>query len=136
MARLRREGGIPIASGENLVDYAEACRLIEAGAVDVVQPSVAKLGGISGVWKTLQFAAQHNVKGVPHSPFLGPALLATIHMVAALPGEVWCEHRFCDLAASPVGSVVFAKDGRLAVPDGPGLGVEIDTAVVDQYRVS
>ena len=135
MARLKREGGVPIASGENLGDYSDLCRMIEAGAVDFAQPSIAKLGGITGVWKSLEFASKHGVRAVPHSPFLGPALVATIHLVAARPEEIWCEHRFCDLAASPVGDYVIAKDGRLAVPDGPGLGFEVDPAVVEKYRV-
>jgi D-galactarolactone cycloisomerase len=135
MARLRREGGVPIAAGENLGDVSDLQRMLEAGAVDFAQPSVAKLGGISGVWKSLELAARDGVVGVPHSPFAGPALIATIHMVAALTNEVFCEHRFCDLGASVVGDWAVAKDGRLKVPDGPGLGVEIDMAVVEKYRV-
>ena len=135
MAKLRAEGGIPIAAGENLGDVSDFCRMVEAGAVDFAQPSPAKLGGITGVWKSLQFASRHGVRAVPHSPFVGPALIATIHMIAALPHEVWCEHRFCDLEASAVGDGVIARDGRLAVPDGPGLGFEVDPNVIEKYRV-
>ena len=56
-------------------------------------------------------------------------------LIAALPREVPCELRFCDLEASAVGDGVIAKDGRLAVPDGPGLGFEVDLGVVEKYRV-
>jgi L-alanine-DL-glutamate epimerase-like enolase superfamily enzyme len=46
-----------------------------------------------------------------------------------------CEHRFCDLEASPLGDAVVARDGQLAVPQGPGLGFAVDEAVVEKYRI-
>jgi L-alanine-DL-glutamate epimerase-like enolase superfamily enzyme len=52
-----------------------------------------------------------------------------------MPEDVVCEHRFCDLAASPIGDCVGSRNGQLAVPQGPGLGFEVDQAVIDKYRV-
>jgi L-alanine-DL-glutamate epimerase-like enolase superfamily enzyme len=59
-----------------------------------------------------------------------------IHVIAAMPDEVLCEHRFCDLAESPLGDAVVSRNGCLLVPDSPGLGFEIDQKIIEKYRVS
>ena len=93
------------------------------------------MGGITEVWKALAYVGRGKTsRAVPHSPFLGPALMATIHMIAALPQEIPCEHRYCDLEASPLGDAVVARGGNLVVPDGPGLGFEVDESVLKKYR--
>lgn len=134
LARLRREGGVPIAIGENLGNPNDAKWMARVGAADFVQPSVVKHGGISDVWKMVAFAREANIRCVPHSPFVGPGLIATIHIVAAMAGDVFCEHRYCDLGASPLGEAVMQKDGFLTVPQGPGLGIEVDEALLARYR--
>lgn len=137
MARIRQAVRVPLAAGENLGNYNDVRWIADAQAVDVVQPSVAKMGGITEVWKAMEYVGRGKTsRAVPHSPFLGPALMATIHMIAALPQEIPCEHRFCDLEASPLGDAVVARDGRLAVPDGPGLGFEVDESVLVKYRAA
>jgi L-alanine-DL-glutamate epimerase-like enolase superfamily enzyme len=135
-AAVRRQVRIPIAAGENLGNFNDARWLAEAGAVDIAQPSVAKIGGISGAWKTIRYLQARGLRVVPHSPFLGPALIAAIHMVAAMPGNEFCEHRFCDLGANPLGASIVAENGNLRVPHEPGLGIEVDAAVVQSYRVA
>jgi D-galactarolactone cycloisomerase len=135
MARIRREVRVPLAAGENLGNYNDVRWIAEAKAVDVIQPSVAKIGGITELIKAMAHIKDRGIRAVPHSPFLGPALMAVIHIIAAMPDEVLCEHRFCDLAESPLGDAVVAHDGRLAVPDRPGLGFEVDQNVIEKYRV-
>jgi D-galactarolactone cycloisomerase len=135
-AAIRRQVRVPLAAGENLGNFNDARWLAAAGAVDIVQPSVAKIGGISGAWKTIGYLQSRGLRVVPHSPFLGPALIAAIHMVAAMPGDEFCEHRFCDLAANPLGAAVVAENGHLPVPQGAGLGIEVDMGVVESYRVA
>lgn len=135
MAKIREAVRVPLAAGENLGNYNDVRWITDARAVDVVQPSVAKMGGITEVWKAIAYVGRSATsRAVPHSPFLGPALMATIHMIAALPQEIPCEHRFCDLEASPLGDAVVSRDGRLRVPDAPGLGFEVDEAVLEKYR--
>ncbi len=136
LARLRNAGGVPIAIGENLGNPNDVKWLAKAGAVDIVQPSVVKLGGISDVWKTIAFAKSKGIRAVPHSPFIGPGLIATIHLVAAMGADVPCEHRYCDLEASPMGEYFNLTDGGLAVPQGPGLGVDPDEEIIARYRVA
>jgi L-alanine-DL-glutamate epimerase-like enolase superfamily enzyme len=126
---------VPFAAGENLGNCNDVRWIADAGAVDFIQPSVAKIGGITEMWKAISYIASKNIRAVPHSPFLGPALMAAIHVIATMPGEVFCEHRFCDLEASPLGDAVVAKNGRLAVPDAPGLGFEVDEKVLAKYRL-
>jgi L-alanine-DL-glutamate epimerase-like enolase superfamily enzyme len=137
MAAIRRSVQTPIACGENLGNLNDLRWLVAAGGADVVQPSVPKIGGITEAWKAIQYLrGQPGVRCVPHTPFLGPALLATIHMIAAAGADMWCEHRFCDLEASPLGDAVVARDGRLVVPDSPGLGFAVDESVLREYRAA
>jgi D-galactarolactone cycloisomerase len=135
-AQIRARVNVPLAAGENLGNFNDARWLALAGAVDIVQPSVAKIGGITGAWKTIQYLQAQGLRVVPHSPFLGPALIAAIHLVVAMPGDEICEHRFCDLGANPLGAAVVATNGRLPVPQGPGLGISVDADVLKDYRVA
>ncbi len=134
MADLRRDSNIPIAAGENLGNVNDLRWMLAADAVDVVQPSVAKIGGVTELWKAMTLARQHGVRAVPHSPFLGPALVAAMHVISASTEDILCEHRFCDLEAHPLGGCVIARGGILQTPDAPGLGFEIDEAVLAAYR--
>jgi D-galactarolactone cycloisomerase len=137
MAAIRRSVRTPIACGENLGNVNDLRWLVAAGGADVIQPSVPKIGGITEAWKAIDFVRrQPGVSCAPHSPFLGPALLATIHMIAGMGGDMLCEHRFCDLEASPLGDAVVAREGQLAVPDAPGLGFTVDESVVREYRAA
>jgi L-alanine-DL-glutamate epimerase-like enolase superfamily enzyme len=136
LAGVRKAVNVPIAAGENLGNYNDIRAITAARAVDVLQPSVCKMGGITDLWRAISYAAHYpDVRIAPHSPFLGPALVAAIHVIAAMSEEVACEHRFCDLEASPLGEAVVSRNGRLAVPDGPGLGFEVDEKVIAKYRV-
>ena len=135
LARVRRDGGIPVAAGENLGTLNDLKRMVAAGAVDFVQPDVTKFGGITEMWKAVQFAADQDVTLEPHSPLYGPGLVATQHIVAAMEADAMCEFYFCDLAASPMGDAIRSVDGFMAVPQGPGLGVEVDEQVIEKYRI-
>ena len=134
LAALRAEG-IPIAAGENLGNLNEVRRIIAAGAVDIVQPDPVKMGGISECWKALQLAEQLGVRAEPHTPYYGPGLIAGLHLIAAMKGHVLSEFFFTDLAANPLGAAAIPRDGFLAVPTGPGLGIEIDEDVLRRYRI-
>lgn len=136
LARVRRDGGVPVANGENIGNPYDVRWMAARGAVDIVQPSVVKHGGIADVMRMVETAEGAGMRAVPHCPFVGPGLLATIHIVAAMQSDVPCEHRYCDLLASPLGEAVVAKDGRLPVPTGPGLGVDPDLGVLERYRVA
>jgi L-alanine-DL-glutamate epimerase-like enolase superfamily enzyme len=135
LVRLRKEAGMPLAMGENLGNLTEYQRVADAAAVDYVQPSVAKMGGISGLVKTMAYVESKGLKAIPHSPYVGPALIATLQVLAAHKNELVCEHRSVALEAHPIGDCVVSKDGYLKVPEGPGLGFEVDEDLVRKYRL-
>jgi L-alanine-DL-glutamate epimerase-like enolase superfamily enzyme len=130
MAKLRRATGIPQAAGENASGALDFRKMIEAGAVDYVQPSVIKIGGITTLWRIATAAEADGITCVPHVPFFGPGYLATVHVLAAKQRESALERFFCDLAHMPYGKTVPIVDGYVEVPDGPGLGADPDPEVM------
>ena len=135
LAELRRTSGIPIAAGENVYTLMDFERLLKAGAVDFVQPSPAKMGGISELRKIFTLAAVHNVAVMPHSFYDGPGLLAAIHATAALgTADSMIEWRWFDLEANIYKGALAPKRGRISVPQGPGLGIDPDPDIIRRYR--
>jgi L-alanine-DL-glutamate epimerase-like enolase superfamily enzyme len=134
LAEFRRTAGIPIAAGENASTLVEFDRLMAAGAVDFVQPSPAKMGGISELAKVFAIAAARNVTVMVHTFYDGPGLLAAIHATTALGStESMIEWRSFDLEAQLYGSALLPVDGHVPVPEGPGLGLEPDENVIRTY---
>jgi D-galactarolactone cycloisomerase len=127
--------GVPVAIGENVLTPADFTRLIESRAVDYVQPSVAKIGGISIMRDIIVAANQANVAVAPHSAYFGSGLIATAHVSAALARAPMIERLYCDLTESPFGDWYEPVDGYLTVPQGPGLGIDPDQAILDKLRV-
>ena len=102
--------------------------------MDFVQPSVAKIGGISELSKIFPLAAAHDVTLMPHCFYDGPGLLAAIHVTAALgKAEAMIEWRYFDLEAQVYGGAVAPCSGRICVPQGPGLGINPDPDVIREY---
>jgi L-alanine-DL-glutamate epimerase-like enolase superfamily enzyme len=135
LAELRRTSGIPIAAGENIYTLMDFERLLAARAVDFVQPSPAKMGGVSELRKVFPLASVHNIPVMPHSFYDGPGLLAAIHVTAALgTPDSMIEWRWFDLEATIYGDALSTKGGRISVPEGPGLGLDPDPDVIRTYR--
>jgi L-alanine-DL-glutamate epimerase-like enolase superfamily enzyme len=135
LALLRRESGLRIAAGENLGNIMDVAHIMATQAVDIVQPDVAKMGGITEIIKAVALARAAQVEAEPHSPLYGPALMATLHVIAVMPEDVMCEFYYADLEANPIGALATPRDGRFAVPTGPGLGITVDEALLTRYRV-
>jgi L-alanine-DL-glutamate epimerase-like enolase superfamily enzyme len=134
LAQLRRTCGISIAAGENVSTLMDFERLMAAGAVDFVQPSPAKMGGITELCKVFPIAAMSNTAVMPHSFYDGPGLLAAIHATAALGStDAMIEWRRFDLEAQLYGAVLAPQRGRIPVPQGPGLGIDPDPGVIRAY---
>src|SRR5579862_525459 len=134
-ARQVSAAGVPVAIGENVLTPTDFGRLIESRAVDFIQPSVAKIGGISIARDIIAAANAANVAVAPHSAYFGPGLIATAHLGAALSRAPVIERLYCDLTESPFGDWYEPEDGHLAVPQGPGLGIDPDPAVLDKLTV-
>lgn len=137
LAALRRQCGIPIAAGENATTLMEFQQMLSAGAVDILQPSPAKMGGISALRKVFALAEAHNTQVMVHTFYDGPGLLASIHATAALgDAEAMIEWRYFDMEAQVLGDTIVPKAGVIAVPEGPGLGIDPDPEVIRRYRIS
>jgi galactonate dehydratase len=121
---------VPIATGERMFSRWEFKPLLESGAADVLQPDVSHAGGITEVKKIADMAEAYDVALAPHCP-LGPvALAACLQVDACAPNALVQEqvvHRgeFPDWVDNPT-LFDYEAGGYLPVPDGPGLGVEID----------
>ena len=136
LAQVRAKGGIPIASGENAATLLQFQQLFDANAVDFVQPSPTKMGGISELRKVYALAAAHNVTVMPHSFYDGPGLLAALHVIAALGQRSLVEWRYFDLEARLYADAGVPRNGSIAVPQGPGLGLDPDPEVIRRYRAN
>jgi D-galactarolactone cycloisomerase len=73
---------------------------------------------------------------VPHSPYFGPGLLASIHVCAASAREIPIERYYCDFTDNPFGEQIIPKNGDFAVPQRPGLGQDPDMNLVERMRVA
>ena len=135
LAEVRQRGGIPTAAGENYGTVWEFRRACEAGAINYAQPSVTKIGGVTEMRRVMAVADTLGVQVVPHSAYFGPGLLASVHCIAAMPGETLVERFYCDFAENPLGDAIDPRNGRIAVPQGPGLGADPDPRLVDKLRV-
>jgi D-galactarolactone cycloisomerase len=136
LAEVRARGGLPTAAGENYGTVWEFRRAFEAGALTYAQPSVTKIGGVTELRRVVALAEAFGVQVVPHSAYFGPGLLASIHAIAAMSEESWVERFYCDFAENPLGAAIDPVAGRLAVPQGPGLGVDPEPRVVARLRVA
>jgi L-alanine-DL-glutamate epimerase-like enolase superfamily enzyme len=136
LAQVRREGGVPIAAGENAAGLHDFRAAFEAGALDVAQPSVIKIGGPSAMLEIAALAKAFGVRVVPHNAYFGPGFLASLHVNAAIAPDAPFERLFLDLEASPLHDLVVAENGSVRVPDGPGLGRDPDPAVMKRYQLA
>jgi L-alanine-DL-glutamate epimerase-like enolase superfamily enzyme len=136
LAIIRKQGGIPVAAGENAATLEQFRALMAAGAIDIVQPSPAKMGGISELRKVFALAEELDVRVVQHTFYEGPGLLTAIQTSAALSPEPLVEWRFFDCEARLYGDDVVPVGGKLRLPKGPGLGRDPDPAVIERYRVA
>jgi len=108
----------PIASGEMLTSVAEHWELIRQNAVDVIQPDAARVGGITQFLKILALAEHKGLSLAPHF-----AMELHIHLAAAYPREPWVEH--FDWLDPLFNERLEIRNGRMMVPNRPGIGVTL-----------
>jgi L-alanine-DL-glutamate epimerase-like enolase superfamily enzyme len=124
MARVRAASPCAIAAGENASNLEDFCRMIEAGAAGVLQPSVTKVGGLTAMLEVAELAQGAGLRVVPHCPYFGPGLLASLHFLAAMEAAEPLEVYFADLEKPPFGRHLAPMNGEIFVPKGSGLGLE------------
>lgn len=136
LAQVRSKVDMPIAAGENAGGLFDFRHMFEVGAVNIAQPSVTKIGGVTEFLKIAKLAEAFSVRLVPHCAYFGAGYLASLHLAAALAPDAAFERLFLEQEANPYHDAVVAVDGRVAVPDGPGLGFDPDLAILARYQVS
>jgi D-galactarolactone cycloisomerase len=137
---------IAVAGGENEFTRWGFRDIVTRKAMDIVQPDVCAAGGISECRKIAALALAHGVECVPHAWGSAIGLAATLHFLAALPDQPpsfrpmppllefeQCENPFRDLLTV---DPIVQNQGVVAIPTGPGLGVEIRRDILDRYRVA
>lgn len=136
LAAVRAVGNHRIAAGENAGSMFDFKQMFDAKAVDIAQPDLAKAGGLTEVLKIAAVAEGYGVTMVPHCAMFGPGLVATVHFNAAQINPPILERLYIDLGANPMGEPMQPRNGRLRVPDGPGLGCDPAANVIARYRVA
>ena len=128
--QLRSQSGIPLAAGENLMGAARFAQALQSQAFGVLQPDIAKWGGISGCWPVIQTILESGTRFCPHYLGAGIGLMASAHVLAAAGGNGMLEVDANDnllrsLLAPPFAQV---EDGCITLAETPGIGVTPDLA--------
>jgi D-galactarolactone cycloisomerase len=134
-ALLREHSPVPIAGGEVLTRRQAFEPWLRARALDIVQPDVTKVGGISEERRIGWMAQEHGVRFIPHGWNTAVGLAADLHLASAFATTDLVEY----LTGSPfidditVGGWKLDADGMLAIPTEPGLGLQLDPDAVHKY---
>jgi D-galactarolactone cycloisomerase len=141
---IRASCGLRIAGGEALQGLGSFRDLISKRALDIVQPDISIAGGFTECQRVEALAHAHGVQVLPHMWGTAIRLAATLHWQATIPDapgllpepsllefDMTENALRTELAMEPIRMV----DGAVPVPDGPGLGLEIDRQILERYAV-
>ena len=132
---LRRRAPAPIAGGEVVTGRQSFLPWLQAGAFDIVQPDVTKVGGISEERRIAWMAEECGVRFIPHGWNTALGLASDLHLTSASRGTDLVEY----LTGSPfIDDLVEVRwkldaEGMLAIPEGPGLGVSLNMDAVEKH---
>jgi L-alanine-DL-glutamate epimerase-like enolase superfamily enzyme len=132
---LRQAAPVPIAGGEVLTRRQSFQPWLQAGAFDIVQPDVTKVGGISESRRIAWMAQENGVRFIPHGWNTAVGLAADLQLASAFPDTDLVEY----ITGSPYVDEITAggwrldAEGMLPIPDRPGLGLDLDMDAVNRY---
>ena len=134
-ATLRGVSPVPIAGGEVFTRRQSFAPWIQARAFDIVQPDVTKVGGLSEQRRIAWMADDHNLRLIPHGWNTAVGLASDLQFASAMPATDLVEYLdgspyIDDLAVTPW---KLDGEGMLAIPDAPGLGLQLDEEAVRRY---
>ena len=134
----RHTTSLRLAAGEQLAGYREFERLADQGRVHVLQPDLSRCGGLTAGRQIADMAMRKQIDCVPHAWLTDLLKAASLHLDAYLMHALYLEYNVS--TASVLNNLckqrIEMRDGWLDVPNGPGLGVEVDEEVVRRFRVS
>jgi len=135
---LRKAARVPLAAGENIASRAGFAQALSDDVLRVVQPDIAKWGGLSVCAGIAAEIMKSGKTFCPHYLGGGIGLLASAHLLAGVGGDGLLEvdangnplrDRFCGVVAN-------VKDGTVTLTDAPGLGIEPDLTAIESYRTA
>ena len=135
---LREHSPVPIATGECLTRRQSYLPWFEKRAVDVIQPDVTKVGGISEQIQIARMANAFGIRYIGHGWNTAVGLAADLQLAAAIPSADLVEY----IGGSPyideltVGGWTLDADGMLAIPAAPGLGIALDRDALRRMTVN
>ena len=143
-AEVARALDMDVTGGEQDCSLAQWRRIIDMRAVDVVQPDICYIGGLTRALRVAAMAAEAGLPCTPHCANLSLVTVFTLHMMGAIANAgPYVEFSIEPRSYYPWQEGLFApaleaQDGKVAIPDGPGWGVEINPAWLDdaRYQVS
>ncbi len=140
---IRRAQPIPVAGGETWHGRWAIAQALDARAVDIIQPDVCGVGGLSEARKIITLADTHHVRLVPHVWGTTVALAAGLHFHAIIPPappshEARSPYLEFDRTHNPFRQAIISKpiehvNGMVTVPDGPGLGIDINRSALEEF---
>ncbi|MEV6012244.1 mandelate racemase/muconate lactonizing enzyme family protein [Streptomyces sp. NPDC051976] len=138
LAELRRRTGLTVVNGETHFTRFDLRDSLLHRAIDVFMPNVARSGGITEATRLAALASAFHVDIAPHGVGSGVSLCAALQLCAATPNLRTYEY---NRLPNPIREAILRnppefRDGALTVPTGPGLGFELDDAVVDRYTIA
>jgi L-alanine-DL-glutamate epimerase-like enolase superfamily enzyme len=134
-----RYGRTPLAAGENHYTRFEFNRVIEDGAITILQPDLSKTGGITEALRIAALASSWKLPIHPHTSMTGINMAATIHFLAAIENGGYFEadisknNLFRDKLVSTPYRI--DRDGNVAPLEAPGIGVEVDEGFLKAHPV-
>ena len=135
-AKLAAATSTPIAAGEKETTRFGFADLVTRAGIAVAQPDVARVGGFTEARRVADFADLHGVTVVPHCWSTDILVAATLHYVASLRSCPYLEYCIVDnpIRTSVTTHHFVPENGVVRVPDGPGLGIELDWSTIDALR--
>jgi L-rhamnonate dehydratase len=128
---------VKLAAGEADSRLEPFRALAQKAGVDVLQPDLARCGGFSVARRIGELQREVGVEVVPHCFSTGVLVAASLHFVASLERPTYAEFSVADspLVQGVLGEPFELRDGMLAVPTGPGLGIELDEELLTRTRL-
>jgi L-alanine-DL-glutamate epimerase-like enolase superfamily enzyme len=139
LSRVAEALTIPIASGENIYTPQQYIDLMKIGKVDIIQPDIVKTPGFTTMIKISHIAEEFGIPITCHNTQPTISTVAHAHFVASTPGipyeqEYNIEHVSIRDDYAILSEPLNIRNGMLEIPDGPGLGVELDMKSVDRFK--
>ncbi len=137
--RVRQGQPIPVAAGESEFGLFGFRDLIQRGAIDILQPDVARVGGFTAARRVGALVHAYNLRYAPHTGFsAGISHLAALHVAASVPNLMTYEYFYApnplrDLFTDPFPQ---PREGNVAVPQRPGLGLTLDRKVLKKFEIT